>query len=768
MTTSEPRRPDSGQAGLFIEFSGVCLVVETSVPAVRTAVRALFRPMLRAEPPAHVVERLHVTEVDGQYGVRRSRRAHHLHPLPQRAPDLDGLLRLLACYAVDVFVGEFPDRLWLQAGAVAGAGEAVLVVGGRKTGRSALVTALCEAGWTCLAAETVPIRPTGRVVDPFPLAVPARPSQGAPSCVVPSPGFPAGVPVGAVVFPREDPGATDAQAERVSWDEAALPLLYGLVNLDDHGGGALPPLKDLVERGLVVEVRYADARQAADLIGSLMAGTAAALPPSGGGNGGPGRRATVASATPPVSRREPPPADWAPWAWEAGGRKLTVGMAVYDDYDGAYFTLQALRLYHPEVAGEVEFLIIDNNPDGPCGEALRKLAGHASRCRYVPNRTWRSAASKDLVFREARTPYVLCVDAHVMVAPGALRRLIDYFDAHPDTLDLLQGPLLNDDFLPSTHWEPGWTHGMYGVWDTDVRGLDPEAPPFEVPMQGCGLFASRREAWPGFNPRFTSHGGEEGYLHEKVRQRGGRTLCLPFLRWMHRFDAPLGVRYPFRWGDRIRNYTLGFRELGLEGDSVTGPFRDHFRQLMGEAAAEREFASAEAYAAHPLSAFDAVYGVAFGEAQWEAMRSRLEALGFAHGVRRFPTAGLPADPRTARALAHRGVVGEARRHGLRHVLVLDHPAALPVDGAPLTRAIGDLMGRDWSVRLLDGPSGERAAVAYHHSAYDRLLADLPPDEDGMRVWCGHHPDLDRYLSHVALPGAEAPPAVPKGVGPPAV
>jgi hypothetical protein len=26
---------------------------------------------------------------------------------------------------------------------------------------------------------------------------------------------------------------------------------------------------------------------------------------------------------------------------------LTIGMATYDDYDGVYFTLQSLRMYHP-------------------------------------------------------------------------------------------------------------------------------------------------------------------------------------------------------------------------------------------------------------------------------------------------------------------------------------------------------------------------------------------------------------------------------------
>ncbi len=30
-------------------------------------------------------------------------------------------------------------------------------------------------------------------------------------------------------------------------------------------------------------------------------------------------------------------------------KKLTIGMATYDDYDGVYFSIQALRLYHNEI-----------------------------------------------------------------------------------------------------------------------------------------------------------------------------------------------------------------------------------------------------------------------------------------------------------------------------------------------------------------------------------------------------------------------------------
>ena len=100
-----------------------------------------------------------------------------------------------------------------------------------------------------------------------------------------------------------------------------------------------------------------------------------------------------------------------------------------------------------------------------------------------------------------------------------------------------------------------------------------------------GLFACRRTAWPGFNPKFRGFGGEEGYIHEKIRQRGGRTLCLPFLRWMHRFGRPLGAPYVNRWEDRMRNYVIGFTELGLD----TAEMEAHFAELLGAETSARIF-----------------------------------------------------------------------------------------------------------------------------------------------------------------------------------
>ncbi|MGJ5205396.1 UDP-glucose 4-epimerase GalE [Bradyrhizobium sp. HKCCYLR20261] len=274
-------------------------------------------------------------------------------------------------------------------------------------------------------------------------------------------------------------------------------------------------------------------------------------------------------------------ADQAPAPPRASGTRktLTIGMATYDDYDGVYFTLQAMRLYHPEILSDVEFIIVDNNPGGLCGAALRQLAAAIPDCRYLPQGHIKATTIKDWVFRQAQGKYVLCVDCHILVAPGALKRLIDYFDADPETKDLLHGPLIYDDLEGyATHFKPEWRGGMYGVWDSDPAGAHADLPPFEIPMQGMGLFACRREAWAGFSAEFRGFGGEEGYIHEKFRQRGGKVLCLPFLRWVHRFNRPFGLPYPNVWADRVRNYLIGFREVGWD----TRPVVDHFKKLLGE------------------------------------------------------------------------------------------------------------------------------------------------------------------------------------------
>lgn len=256
-------------------------------------------------------------------------------------------------------------------------------------------------------------------------------------------------------------------------------------------------------------------------------------------------------------------------------KKLTIGMATYDDYDGVYFSAQAIRLYHPEVTDDTDILVVDNNPEGGTAAYLKNLE-KIPGFRYVPCGEKTGTGIRDKIFEEANSDAVLCIDSHVLIAPGAIFRLIKYFNEHPGCNDLLQGPLLHDDLsTKSTHFKPEWSQGMYGVWGYDKRGSENNGQAFDIPMQGLGLFACRKDGWPGFHSGFRGFGGEEGYIHEKFRQRGDRTFCLPFLLWMHRFDRPGGVPYTVNWEDRIRNYMLGFQELGLDTQAIIDHFNDH-------------------------------------------------------------------------------------------------------------------------------------------------------------------------------------------------
>jgi GR25 family glycosyltransferase involved in LPS biosynthesis len=441
-------------------------------------------------------------------------------------------------------------------------------------------------------------------------------------------------------------------------------------------------------------------------------------------------------------------------------------MATYDDYDGVYFTAQSIRLYHPEVTADTEILVIDNHPDGPCAGDLKALENCIEGYRYVSWNRTQGTSVRDLVFREANAAFVLCVDAHVLFAPGALRRLLDYLIANPETSDLLQGPLLYDDLRSlSTHMEPRWSCGMYGVWGYDERAADPDAPPFEITMQGLGVFGCRRSAWPGFNPRLKGFGCEEGYIQEKFRRRGGRTLCLPFLRWVHRFGRPLGTGYEIAWEDRIRNYLIVANELDRDGSDVVA----HFRELLGTDNANKIVASVLDELRNPFDFFDAIYCINLDgdPGRWQGASSQFERVGIDGRVRRFPAIATPSNIHAGCALSHRSIVQEAQRQGLKSVLVFEDDVILTKDTVQhLQAALSELHGRDWDLLYLGacrwehrfpkvegcthleqvGPVTCAHAIAYHESTFARLLAEVPSDIPSMEEWLETHRGIDQYYA----------------------
>jgi hypothetical protein len=497
----------------------------------------------------------------------------------------------------------------LHAGAVARNGAMILVAGPTGSGKTSLVAWLVDHGFDYLTDEIVVLADGGSRLEALPRALVAKTGNAALiekfAAFSRAPSLRVGAdlairPLTAnaerafsvcrlIVMPTYVAGSA-IRIELLRPAQAAMRLMACNLNARNLPDGGLGAITALSRAASCISLQYGHFDQLAGVLDTL-----AAILIDHGFDAAAGRRlmsAFSSSGSPaphPEGRNfaKPIPSPTP----RLGPRKLTIGMATYDDYDGVYFSLQAIRLFHYEILADTEFLVIDNHPDGPCAEALKALEKHLPNYRYVPMPGRAGTAVRHQVFEEAAGEFVLCMDCHVLFASGALSKLIGYFEANRATRDLLQGPLVHDDMNKiSTHFQPVWRAGMYGVWETDERGRNPDAPPFEIPMQGLGVFACRRSAWPGFNPLFRGFGGEEGYIHEKFRRAGGRVLCLPFLRWVHRFQRPSGQGYRNASEDRIRNYLIGFHELRLP----TAEMKTHFRELLGDTLAERTFAAVEA------------------------------------------------------------------------------------------------------------------------------------------------------------------------------
>lgn len=254
--------------------------------------------------------------------------------------------------------------------------------------------------------------------------------------------------------------------------------------------------------------------------------------------------------------------------------QLTIGMACYDDFDGVYFTVMDLLIHHREALQDAEIVVVDNAPHLPSGKTtqdfVRSLAGQAVPVGYVPfSQPVGTSPARNAIFEQAHGEYVLVLDCHVLLLPGALMRLRKFLEENHPCEDLLQGVLHSDDLSQCwTHFQDVWRAEMWGIWGSDPRGRSSDNPPFEIFAQGLGLFCARRESWLGFHPTARGFGGEECYIHEKYRRAGRKCLCLPGLGWVHRFGRPRGVSYPLTLWNKVRNYVLEHVELGLPLERV--------------------------------------------------------------------------------------------------------------------------------------------------------------------------------------------------------
>jgi hypothetical protein len=298
----------------------------------------------------------------------------------------------------------------------------------------------------------------------------------------------------------------------------------------------------------------------------------------------------------------------------------------------AWYTTMSLRTHHPEV-GEV--IVVDNNPNpkSPLPALFAKLGGWA---RYVPMPSPQGTAPpRNRVFEEAKFNFVACLDAHELIHNGSFAALNEFYARRgPECQDLAHGLMMNEDgTVHASHMNDQWRAEMWGTWgvawvapknglqfsvltrdnqtaqyvtlncgpvveqhplstaEIQAAGLPFNLPwpgheqklyaagcahpqePFTAPGHGMGFFACRKDAWLPFHPQARGFGGEEMTTGYRFRQAGRLVWVVPGCRWWHDYHKPAGTPpYPLTLWDKVRNYVLEFKRLGLD----LGPVRQEF------------------------------------------------------------------------------------------------------------------------------------------------------------------------------------------------
>ena len=308
-------------------------------------------------------------------------------------------------------------------------------------------------------------------------------------------------------------------------------------------------------------------------------------------------------------------------------KKLSIGIAHHNDFSGAWFTIQDIRkelLFNDrkDLLDQIEFVIVENDADSENAISLKNFSvNNLAKDRSLSYNICRiegTSSSRNTIIDNASGEFVLVLDCHVLLCPvlSTIEKLIQFIDDNPDDSNIYCGPLVGDDGESIyTHFTGEWSGSNFGKWSLawqcecenyyfekksdkymkdlltgelfskcpkceleylDERSYKPcghnFTTPFEIGSQGLGCFFINKNHWLGFNKHHRGFGGEEYYIHEKYRKSGRKAICLPFLKWMHRFDRPDGIKYKLEIEHIIRNYIIEFTELGLD----LSPLFDHF------------------------------------------------------------------------------------------------------------------------------------------------------------------------------------------------
>ena len=107
-------------------------------------------------------------------------------------------------------------------------------------------------------------------------------------------------------------------------------------------------------------------------------------------------------------------------------------MATFDDFDGIFFSVQSLRIYQ-DLPENTKFLILDNNPDSDHGRQIKHFAKDVPNMRVVDVTDRQSSFVKYDAFSLATGDVILGLDCHVLLQPGFIASMMEYWSRNPDS-----------------------------------------------------------------------------------------------------------------------------------------------------------------------------------------------------------------------------------------------------------------------------------------------------------------------------------------------
>ena len=162
-------------------------------------------------------------------------------------------------------------------------------------------------------------------------------------------------------------------------------------------------------------------------------------------------------------------------------KRLSIGFAHHDDFDGAWFTIQDIRKElifngRKDLLDQIEFVIVENNKSSSHADELKKFVINTlsteGSLNYNIISTKGTGIAKNEVIKIANGEFVLLLDCHVLLCPVArvIDKIFKFMDENPETSDLYSGPLVYDNGVNfSTHFVDVWSGEMWGSWSTAWR-----------------------------------------------------------------------------------------------------------------------------------------------------------------------------------------------------------------------------------------------------------------------------------------------------------